>query len=108
MFDLITYYRQRDHHVQSGHLELNERYEAAPPLPLRNTAVAHRANDESPIAKDKATEAAAPPATLSNDYECVGFDNPSFTAAKPSDEADDTITELGGNEEKVDLTDDSI
>ncbi len=101
--------RHGDHHVQGGQLELHnvhDRYEAAPPLPLRNTANAtQRDTDESPGAKEKAVEAdVLPAAASSNDYECVGFDNPTFAAAQPT-EADETVE---GDEEKVDLKDDSI
>ena len=80
-------------------------------MPLRHTASAtHRDDDESPVAKKKAVEADVSPATLSNDYECIGFDNPNFGAARPTDidETDETITKVGGDKEKVDLTDDSI
>lgn len=103
------FYSHSDHHVQSGQLELHDRYEAArpPPLPLRRSAT-QRDRDESPVAEKKAVEAdVLPAATSSNDYECVGFDNPTFAAAQPT-EADETITKVEGDEEKVDLNDDSI
>lgn len=103
--------RHGDHHVQGGQLELHDRYEAAPPPPLplrRNTASATQGdNDESPVAEKKAVEADVLPAAASNDYECVGFDNPTFAAAQPT-EADETITKVERDEEKVDLKDDSI
>lgn len=80
-------------------------------MPLRHTASAtHKDDDKSPVVKKKTVEADVPPATLSNDYECIGFDNPNFGAAAPTDidEADETITKVEGDEEKVDPTDDSM
>ena len=80
-------------------------------MPLRNIAsTTHRDDDESPVAEKKAVEADVLLATVSNDYECVGFDNPTFGAAQPTDidEADETTTKVEGDEEKVDLTEDSI
>ena len=100
------YCRQRQRPLNlGGPLELNEqRYEHAPPLPLRNAP--HTASDDSPVAKKKEVEADVPPA-ISNDYECVGFDNPSFTGLQSNDTV--TTTEVGGGDgEKVDLADDSL
>lgn len=80
-------------------------------MPVRNTAsTTHRNDDESPVAEKKAVEADVLPAAVSNDYECVGFDNPNFGAAQPTniDEADETTTKMEGDEEKIDLTEDSI
>ena len=62
------------------------------------------------MAKKKEVEADVPPA-MSNDYECLGFDNPSFTTFQSSDDTA-TTAEVGGggggDEEKVDLADDPL
>ena len=51
--------------------------------------------DESPVAKKKAIEADLPSsgATSSNDYECVGFDNPSFSTVQSRQDGT-TVAEL--------------
>ena len=55
--------------------------------------------------KEKAIEADLPPAIASNDYECVGFNNPSFASVQLGDDA--TVTELGDREEKTNVAEDS-
>ena len=104
-FNCILPYRQRDRHSQDGQLELNvQRYEVAPALPFRSAA--HRASDDSPVAKKKELEADMPPA-VTNDYECLGFDNPTFTSFQSSDDTA-TTAKLEGSDEKIDLADDSL
>ena len=103
-FNCILPCRQRDRHVQGGQLELNvQRYEVAPALPFRSAP--HRASDDSPVAK-KEVEADMPPA-VTNDYECLGFDNPTFTSFQSSDDTA-TTAKLEGSDEKIDLADDSL
>ena len=102
------FYRHSDRHDQGGQVELHNLYEAAPSLPPRTRANAtQRDGDESPVAEKRAVEADVPPAATSNDYECVGFDNPTFAAAQPTN-IDETVTNVEGDEEKVDLTGDSV
>ena len=73
----------------------------------------HRDDDNKfPVAEKKAVEADVLPAASSNDYECVGFDNPifaKFAAAQPADtdKVEETTTKVKGDEEKLDLADDS-
>ena len=70
----------------------------------------HRDDDDKfLVAKKKAVEADVLPAASSNDYECVGFDNPTFAAAQSADtdKVEETTTKVKGDEEKLDLADDS-
>lgn len=91
--------------MQDGQLELDvQRYEAAPPLPLRNAA--HRASNDSPVAKKKEVEADVPPA-VTNDYECLGFENSSFAGLQSSDDTA-TTAKLEDSDEKKNLADDSL
>ena len=110
MIDCFTY-RHSDHHVQGGQLELHDRYEAAPPLLHKDTAsTMHRDDDDKPsVVAKKSVEADVLPVSSYNDYECFGFDNPTFVAAQPTDidEAEETATEVEGDEQKVDLANDS-
>lgn len=55
--------------------------------------------------KEKAIEADIPPAIASNDYECVGFNNPSFASIQSGDDA--KVAELVDSEEKTDVAEDS-
>ena len=103
MYDTISN-RQEERDTQGRQLEMHEqRYEPAPPLPLRNSR--HSDMEEPPAVKDKAIEADIPPTIASNDYECVGFNNPSFASVQSGNDA--TVTELVDSEEKTDLAEDS-
>ena len=59
------------------------------------------------MAQKKEIEADVPKA-MSNDYECLGFDNPTFSTFQASDGTDATAELGGGDEEKVNLADDSL
>lgn len=103
-YDTISSNRQEEHHTQGRQLELHEqRYEPAPPLPLRNST--HSDSVEPPAVKEKAIEANLPPAIASNDYECVGFNNLSFASLQSGDNA--TVAELVDSEVKTDIAEDS-